>query len=221
MRRPLGLRRRLTFLLTALAAVLLGMFLPASAWAAPGDNGDVKIHASTTPVGDQSDDTHVCEFYLDAFNFDTIQTVSWHINQQPPTGTAQVLSGSLVLTNGAGHTGNMQLPAGHYKLTWTFVGEHGDAKSKVFWSTCPEGSPSASASASASPSTSSGGGNPTGGSSPGGGGSMGQGVGPNGAPLSPTLAHTGVALAPWVLAGLGLTFTGLWLARRKPGRRMR
>src|SRR5579871_4929888 len=94
MPRRLGVRRRLTVLLTA---VLLGLLLPTSAWAAPGDNGDVKIHSSTTPTGDPRDETHVCVFYLDAFNFDTIQQVSWDINQQPPTGRAQVASGSLTL----------------------------------------------------------------------------------------------------------------------------
>jgi hypothetical protein len=219
MPRRLGVRRRLTVLLTA---VLLGLLLPTSAWAAPGDNGDVKIHSSTTPTGDPRDETHVCVFYLDAFNFDTIQEVSWVINQQPPTGRAQVASGSLTLHNGTGHTSDMSLPAGHYKLTWTFVGEHGKAKSKVFWSTCVANSPSPS------PSTPSGGGTTGGmggtgstGGTGGTGGAPGQGVGPNGTPPSPTLAKTGVALAPWLLAGLGLALTGTWLARRKPHRHTR
>lgn len=214
MRRPLGVRRRPTFLLAALAAVLLGLLLPATAWAAPGDNGDVKIHASTTPSDDPRNDTHVCLFYLAAFNFDTVQEVTWYIDQQPPTGRDRVLNGSLTLLDGAGHTAVMSLPSGHYKLTWTFVGQHGNAKSKVFWSTCPENSPSPSPSESAgspapSPSKTSG----------GNGGGPGQGGGPNGTPPSPALAKTGVALAPWLLAGLGLTLTGTWLARRRPHRR--
>jgi len=127
---------------------------------APGDNGDVKIHASTTPVDDTRNDPKVCVFYLDAFNFDGLQQVSWKINQQPPTGTAQVLSGAITLDqNGNGHTGNMTLPDGHYKMTWTFVGEHGRAKFKVFMVDCtgtpsPSSSASASASASASESAS-------------------------------------------------------------------
>ncbi|HEU5428353.1 MAG TPA: hypothetical protein VFU74_15840, partial [Actinocrinis sp.] len=86
MRRSPSLRCRLLLLFTALAG-LLGLVAagPAAAFVmAPGDNGDVKIHASTTPVGDQRDETHVCVFYLDAFNFDTIQQVSWHIDQQQP-----------------------------------------------------------------------------------------------------------------------------------------
>jgi hypothetical protein len=74
----------------------------------------VKIHASTTPVGDQSDDTHVCSFYIDAFNFDTVQQVFWVIDQQPPTGTAQAAKGTITLHNGVGHTADMTLPTGHY-----------------------------------------------------------------------------------------------------------
>ena len=45
----------------------------------PGDNGDVKIHNSTTPVTDERNEPHVCVFYLDAFNFDPAQSVSWRI----------------------------------------------------------------------------------------------------------------------------------------------
>ncbi|MER7667610.1 hypothetical protein ABTY61_03980 [Kitasatospora sp. NPDC096128] len=122
------------------------------ALAAPGDNGDVKIHESTTPVGDQSDQPKVCLFYLDAFNFDTVQQVNWTIEQQPPTGTAQVLAGSITLIGGTGHTGDLTLPDGHYKLEWTFVGENGTAKQKVFDVSCATSSPSASPSASSSPS---------------------------------------------------------------------
>ncbi len=152
-----GGRRRLPLLLAPLVALFCLIFAAPAAFAAPGDNGDVKVHASTTPVTDQRDDTHVCEFYLDAFNFDTVQQVSWSISQQPPTGRAQVLSGSLTLTDGTGHTAEMTLPAGHYKLTWTFAGEKGRAKSKVFWSTCaatPSPSPSQTVVNSPSPSPS-------------------------------------------------------------------
>jgi hypothetical protein len=161
-RRSPSLRCRLLLLFTALAGLFsLVAAGPAAAFVmAPGDNGDVKIHASTTPVDDTRNEPKVCVFYLDAFNFDGIQQVSWHINQQPPTGTAQVLSGTITLDqNGDGHTGDMTLPNGHYKLTWHFVGEHGRDKFKVFMVDCtgtpsPSASNSASASASASESAS-------------------------------------------------------------------
>ncbi|MBD0691463.1 hypothetical protein, partial [Streptomyces sp. CBMA123] len=152
------------------------------AFAAPGDNGDVKVHDSTTLVTDRRDDPKVCRFYLDAFNFDTVQQVNWTIEQQPPTGTAQVLSGSITLVGGMGATGLFTLPDGHYKLDWTFVGENGSAKHKVFDVSCatsspsPSTSPSPSHSPSVSPGHSPGAtpsGGPHGGVGTGGGGTSG------------------------------------------------
>jgi hypothetical protein len=109
-----------------------------------GDNGDVKIHNSTTAVTDHRNEPHVCIFYLDAFGFDSGQSVSWQIKSWPPTGSRSVVSsGALVLdSDGNGHTGDMSLQNGHYKLFWNFVGENGFAKQKVFWVTCPAPAPS-------------------------------------------------------------------------------
>jgi hypothetical protein len=103
-----------------------------------GDNGTVKIHRSTTPVADRRNQPHVCSFYLDAFGFDPAQSVSWQIKSWPPTGDRTVAaSGVLSLdSTGAGHTGGMTLPDGHYKLFWNFSGEKGFAKQKVFWVAC-------------------------------------------------------------------------------------
>jgi hypothetical protein len=108
-----------------------------------GDNGTVKIHNSTTPVTDPRNEPHVCVFYLDAFGFDPAQSVSWQIKSWPPTGDRTVVSsGALVLdSSGNGHTGDMTLPNGHYKLFWNFAGEHGFAKQKVFWVSCPAATP--------------------------------------------------------------------------------
>jgi hypothetical protein len=106
---------------------------------APGDNGDVKIHNSTTPVTDERNEPHVCIFYLDAFNFDSVQSVSWWIESWPPTGNGAVVdSGVIALdSSGNGFTTDQTLPNGHYKLFWTFAGEKGAAKHKVFWVSCP------------------------------------------------------------------------------------
>ena len=105
---------------------------------APGDNGTVKIHRSGTPVADPRNQPHVCSFYLDAFGFDPAQSVSWQIKSWPPTGDRTVVaSGALALdSSGDGHTGDMTLGNGHYKLFWNFQGEHGAAKHKVFWVSC-------------------------------------------------------------------------------------
>jgi hypothetical protein len=137
----------------AAAVAMLGIALGTAeaVAAAPGDNGDVKIHNAGTSVDDQRNESHVCVFYLDAFGFDGVQRVDWHIDQQPPTGTARVSQGSITLDqNGHGYTPDMTLPDGHYKLYWTWEGQHGSAKSKVFWVDCASPSPSASPSMSAS-----------------------------------------------------------------------
>jgi hypothetical protein len=120
--------------------------------AASGDNGTVKIHRSTTAVTDRRNQPHVCVFYLDAFGFDPAQSVSWQIKSWPPTGNRTVVaSGTLTLDgNGNGHTSDMTLANGHYKLFWTFAGENGSAKHKVFWVACAGPSPSPSPSPSSS-----------------------------------------------------------------------
>ena len=115
-----------------------------SATAPSGDNGDVKVHDSTTAVSDQANNPHVCQFYLDGFNFDPNQSVTWYIQQWAPTGQkgTQVLNGTLTMdANGDGHTADQTLPNGHYKLFWNFTGENGAAKQKVFWVKCPEPTP--------------------------------------------------------------------------------
>jgi hypothetical protein len=107
-----------------------------------GDNGTVKIHNSSTPVTDRRNEPHVCVFYLDAFGFDPGQSVSWQIKSWPPTGDRAVVDqGTLTLDSADGRTSDQALPNGHYKLFWTFTGEHGAAKQKVFWVSCPSSTP--------------------------------------------------------------------------------
>ncbi|MGW1890251.1 LPXTG cell wall anchor domain-containing protein [Streptomyces sp. NPDC002004] len=144
--------------LTAAVAAAL-VFAPSAHATPPGDNGTVKIHDAGTGEELRKNEPHVCAFYLDAFGFDGGQQVAWHIEAWAPTAHVKggtVKSGSLVLdAEGHGRTQNMTLPDGHYKLFWTFDGEHGRAKHKVFWTDCEEtgqggGKPSASAAPSAS-----------------------------------------------------------------------
>ncbi|MFF2778736.1 hypothetical protein ACFVU3_27985 [Streptomyces sp. NPDC058052] len=146
----------------ALAGVaLLGAAAPA-AYAAPGDNGDVKIHQTTTPESDRRNDPKVCAFYLAAFDFDEGQEVTWRIEPQPARNGGATLSGSLTPPTGTGRTpGALSLPDGMYRLTWNFVGEQGAGKRKVFQVDCPNGGES--------------GGNGNGGNGDGGNGNGGHG----------------------------------------------
>ncbi|MGW1913959.1 hypothetical protein ACWCQS_25315 [Streptomyces sp. NPDC002076] len=151
------------------AGLSAALFLaPAAHAAPPGDNGDVKIHKSSTGEYDERNQPHVCSFYLDAFHFDGGQQVDWRIEVWAPTGGAKgatVKSGALSLDgDGHGRTADMTLPDGHYKLFWNFVGENGSAKHKVFWTDCqgsggaggtPSPGPSSGATSSASPAPSS------------------------------------------------------------------
>ncbi|XUL87113.1 hypothetical protein ACQ86D_10750 [Streptomyces galilaeus] len=184
---------------TVLAAAATVVSGAPAAVAAPGDNGDVKIHEVGTPFDDQRNQPKVCDFYLDAFNFDTIQEVTWSIETQPPVLGGATRTGSITLTSGTGHTMPVAtLPNGMYKLTWNFVGEHGAGKHKVFKVDCPTPPP---------------GGGP-------GGGTGGTG-GPNGGPpaggggLAREAALTPLAGA----AAVGLTAVGgvVWFRlRRRP-----
>ncbi|MFE9774950.1 LPXTG cell wall anchor domain-containing protein [Streptomyces sp. NPDC005931] len=153
-------RTRVGVVVAASSAALLAA--PAAHATPPGDNGTVKIHDASTGEELRRNEPHVCTFYLDAFGFDGGQEVDWRIEAIPPSENKgeTVKTGALTLdAEGHGRTEDLSLPDGHYKLYWTFEGEKGSAKHKVFWTDCedgddggtpPSGSPSASPSASAS-----------------------------------------------------------------------
>ncbi|KAB1977203.1 hypothetical protein [Streptomyces triticiradicis] len=128
--------------LTVAGATFLGA--PAAV-AAPGDNGDVKVHDANTPFDNQRDDPRVCRFYLDGFGFDAGQQISWFITRQPGAAGDPVLAGTLS-ASGTGRAGTriFTLPDGQYKLTWNFQDENGAGKSKVFRVDCPVSAPSSS-----------------------------------------------------------------------------
>ncbi|MGW1615332.1 LPXTG cell wall anchor domain-containing protein [Streptomyces sp. NPDC002285] len=128
--------------LSAVAAAAV-FCAPAAAHATPaGDNGTVKIHDATTGEELRKNEPHVCEFYLDAFGFDSAQKVDWHIEAWAPTAAVKgetVKSGAITLDGeGHGRTADMTLADGHYKLFWNFEGEKGSAKHKVFWTDCED-----------------------------------------------------------------------------------
>ncbi|MET8080281.1 LPXTG cell wall anchor domain-containing protein [Streptomyces sp. NPDC005303] len=143
-----------------LSAVASAAFLvaPTAHATPPGDNGTVKIHDATTGEELRKNEPHVCTFYLDAFGFDAVQEVDWHIEAWAPTADVKgetVKSGEITLADdGHGRTEDLSLPDGHYKLFWNFAGEKGAAKHKVFWTDCEDeegGGGTATPTASATP----------------------------------------------------------------------
>ncbi|MEV7671533.1 hypothetical protein [Streptomyces sp. NPDC088752] len=107
-----------------------------SAVAAPGDNGDIKVHKVGTPYGDLNDEARVCKFYLAAFNFDILDEVTWEITPQPPRPEVPSLNGRVALNTGMGHSSTLSLPEGQYRVTWTFPGAAATGKQKVFTVDC-------------------------------------------------------------------------------------
>jgi LPXTG-motif cell wall-anchored protein len=221
--------------LCAVASAAL-MVAPSAHATAPGDNGTVKIHDATTGEELRKNEPHVCTFYLDAFGFDAVQEVDWHIEAWAPTADVKgetVKSGEITLgADGHGRTDDLSLPDGHYKLFWNFAGENGSAKHKVFWTDCPDdgdgggstpsGSPSGSASA---PPSSSAGESADPSASPSPGSSAGESVDPS-ASSSPSaqgtgdgdLAETGNSAPVGLLSGLAaalLAGGGYMMFRRR------
>ncbi|MFF4792273.1 LPXTG cell wall anchor domain-containing protein [Streptomyces sp. NPDC001276] len=134
------MRIRATVAAVSGALVLSALAMPAAHATAPGDNGTVKIHDAKTGEELRRNEPHVCTFYLDAFGFDAVQKVDWHIEAWAPTAATKgetVESGAITLdAEGHGRTADLSLPDGHYKLFWNFDGEKGAAKHKVFWTDC-------------------------------------------------------------------------------------
>ncbi|WAU83493.1 hypothetical protein O1Q96_29655 [Streptomyces sp. Qhu-G9] len=138
--RSLGVRSGAAAL-TAFALAGTALLGAPAAFAAPGDNGDVKIHAETTSPTDQRNEPKVCKFYLAAFNFDDVQGITWTIEPQPAASASATLNGTLTLPIGTGYTDTLALPDGQYKLTWKIMGGNGAGKSKVFKVDCKPTAP--------------------------------------------------------------------------------
>ncbi|MGW8993733.1 LPXTG cell wall anchor domain-containing protein [Streptomyces zhihengii] len=204
--------------LTAISAPAAHAVLPAT----KGDNGTVKIHDAATGEELKNNEPKVCEFYLVAFKFDAGQKADWEIqawaNNDLDKGTV-VESGSLTLDEeGHERTEDMKLPKGQYKLFWTFEGENGKAKHKVFKSTCEDVEPTPGTSE-PTPGTS----EPTPGTSePTPGTSTSAAPAPGGDDASGDLAETGNGAPLGLLAGLAAVLVaggGYLLARRRTATR--
>ncbi|MFE5484842.1 hypothetical protein [Streptomyces sp. NPDC056527] len=116
-----------------------------AAVAAPGDNGDVKVHHAGRPgeeprTGENNpvNNPSVCTFYFAAFNFDGLQTINWAITPQPAVDSVTT-SGSITI-DAAGHgiSPDLTLADGRYKVEWTWEGQQGAEKSKVFRVDCDD-----------------------------------------------------------------------------------
>ncbi|MFJ8311683.1 MULTISPECIES: hypothetical protein [unclassified Streptomyces] len=121
---------------TALTVAATALTGTPAALAAPGDNGDIMIHAVGTPFTDLRNEPRVCSFYLDAFNFDVAQGVTWDISTQPTRVGGATLSGAITLAIGVGHTLPLTLPDGQYKVVWRVIGDNGAGKEKAFSVDC-------------------------------------------------------------------------------------
>lgn len=150
-----------------------------AAVAAPGDNGDVKVHHAGRPgeeprTGENNpvNNPSVCTFYFAAFNFDGLQTINWAVTPQPPVDSVTT-SGSITLdAEGHGISPDLTLADGRYKVEWTWEGQQGAEKSKVFRVDCDDST--------SPPPTNGNGGNGNGGNGNGGNGNGGNGNGGNG-----------------------------------------
>lgn len=135
-----------SLLSTAVATCALGTVALAgapAALAAPGDNGDVKVHHAGRPdepprtlESDQRSEPKVCTFYFSALSFDGLPALTWTIVPQPLKGGV-VKSGTITVDpQGNGFTPDLELADGLYKVEWTWPGQMGAKKSKVFKVDC-------------------------------------------------------------------------------------
>ncbi|MEU5363564.1 hypothetical protein ABZ354_08735 [Streptomyces sp. NPDC005925] len=133
-----SVRPRRVAAFAVLAAAASTLAVTPTAVAAPGDNGDVKIHVVGADPADPADESRVCKFYLAAFNFDTVRQIAWTIRSQPVLPGVPVRTGTLTLQTGTGATPSVSLPDGRYRLTWSVVGGVGPVQGKAFTVDCPD-----------------------------------------------------------------------------------
>jgi hypothetical protein len=120
-----------------LAAALSLLTIGVATAAPAGNNGTVKIHAGSSDNGPAlRNDAQVCTFHLHFFFADPAQAGAWHIDEQAPTGSATILTGTYAAdANGEYQSVEMGLPIGHYQLSWDGRDPQNE-KSKTFQVTC-------------------------------------------------------------------------------------
>lgn len=124
--------------LAGIAATGTALLAAPSALAAPGDDGELTVHVETGSAQTRSTGTEACRFALRAADFDVVQNLAWTVEAQPPTRDVTTVSGTLSLTEGAGRTDRIVLPAGRYKLSWKVVGGLAPGKHKLIDVDCAD-----------------------------------------------------------------------------------
>ncbi|MDR6978774.1 hypothetical protein J2X68_005506 [Streptomyces sp. 3330] len=135
----LGSRLGVTALTVLAAAGFTCLSAPSAV--AVGEAGDIRIHREQVPPGVSKDDPVACRFYLDAANFGELPSVGYTIKARPPAPDTATVTGTITLTQGAGHTDTLGLAEGSYTLEWTIPGDVPvpSPKVKVFKINCPDG----------------------------------------------------------------------------------
>ncbi|MFB7371020.1 hypothetical protein ACFC0D_14390 [Streptomyces sp. NPDC056222] len=162
-----------------------------AAVAAPGDEGDIKVHHAGRPgevsrTGENSpvNNPSVCTFYFAAFDFDGLQSINWAITPQPSVDSVTT-SGSIPIdAAGSGISPDLTLADGRYKVEWTWEGQQGPEKSKIFRVDCDD---------SAGPPPTNGNGGNRGAAANSGNGATGNGSTGNGSTASGSGANGGTA----------------------------
>ncbi|MFD7325104.1 hypothetical protein ACFV9D_29105 [Streptomyces sp. NPDC059875] len=149
----LAVRPLLSAAVATLALSAVALAGAPAAYAAPGDDGDIKVHREGTVEPDQSNHPQVCRFHFAAFNFNDLTEIHWDIYNQPPGTPPAVRSGDIALDSSFnGYSPDMSLPNGMYKVEVTWPGQSGAKKSKVFRVDC-NGTPTSPPTTSAPPTT--------------------------------------------------------------------
>ncbi|MFE7951780.1 hypothetical protein [Streptomyces sp. NPDC057426] len=141
----LAARPLLSIAAASLALGGVGLAGAPAAFAAPGDNGDIKIHHAggrdeprRTAVNSETTQPRVCTFYLAAFDFEGVQQLSWTISPQRPVDSVTTNGTITIDSTGRGITPDLTLVDGAYGVEWTWEGQTSTRKSRDFRVDCDE-----------------------------------------------------------------------------------
>ncbi|MFF9912873.1 hypothetical protein [Streptomyces sp. NPDC013457] len=140
-----AVRPLLSIAAASLALGSLGLAGAPTAFAAPGDNGDIKIHHAggrdeprRTAVNSETTEPRVCTFYLAAFDFEGLEQLSWTISPQRPVDSVTTNGTITIDSTGRGITPDLTLVDGAYRVEWTWESQTGTRKSRDFRVDCDE-----------------------------------------------------------------------------------